>query len=111
MPASSCDTHSPIYLHSWKRGAGRHPGQYHAAQPWKPICTYYLSPLDLLGSWIAQHGDYIVWFYETQTWAIVPLLLLVLLSLWQGRRVLRAVCMRAGGCQDTVNVEEYPKDV
>mmetsp|Transcript_107239 Transcript_107239/g.346330 ORF Transcript_107239/g.346330 Transcript_107239/m.346330 type:complete len:414 (+) Transcript_107239:24-1265(+) len=94
-----------------KRGAGRYPGQYHAAQPWKPICTYYLSPLDLLGSWIAQHGDYIVWFYETQTWAIVPLLLLVLLSLWQGRRVLRAVCMRAGGCQDTVNVEEYPKDV
>jgi len=85
-----------------KRGAGLHPGQYQAAQPWKPICTYYLSEFDKLGSWIGQHGDYLVWFWETQSLAKIPILLLIPLSLWQGRRVLRAMCRPVGACQESV---------
>jgi len=38
-------------------------GKYFGLRPWKPICTYYVSPFDYLGYRVAQWGDVLIWWY------------------------------------------------
>jgi len=44
-----------------ERGASFGSGTYSLAQPWKPVCTHYVSPFQRFAFMISYYGDYIVW--------------------------------------------------
>lgn len=87
------------------RGAVRkHGGQYYGFQPWKPVCTFYATPFDLLAIKLNQWGDVVTWVVMNAalkyTWSLVASVAALLWVAWRLRplRCLRGA-PRIGGSE------------